>query len=411
MMRGLGRGVYRVLGLNQRILMTSKRRINVLVVAGEPSGDAHGAKLVSALRSQYSDVDWNFFGAAGPELRSAGVVPIVESDAFAIIGLPEILRALPMFLSAFGKLKSAATLEKPDIAILIDFPEFNLKLAKSLHRRGVKVVYYISPQLWAWRKYRIRTIKRHVDRLLSILPFEKDWYSSRGVEHVDFVGNPTVSEMPRPISQLDARSALRESTQNPLVALLPGSRQKEVLRILPTMLSAAKAMLDRDPNLQFLIAMAPSRKEEEVAECLRRAGLDASAFGSSLKSVFGRTHEALAAADVAAVASGTATLEAGVIGTPLVVVYRSTTLNYLLLRPLVSIDQFGLVNLVAGKSLAKEMLQFDFTSEALAEELQRLLQPDVNRVFRNELREAMSKLVSESPSEVAARSIGKLLEI
>ena len=334
-----------------------------------------------------------------------------ESDAFAIIGLPEILRALPMFLSAFGKLKRAATLQKPDIAILIDFPEFNLKLAKSLHRRGVKVVYYISPQLWAWRKYRIRTIRCHVDRLLSILPFEKDWYSSRGVEHVDFVGNPTVSEMPRPISQLDARSALGESTQNPLVALLPGSRQKEVLRILPTMLSAAKAMLDRDPNLQFLIAMAPSRKEEEIAECLRRARLDASAFGSSLKSVFGRTHEALAAADVAAVASGTATLEAGVIGTPLAVVYRSTTLNYLLLRPLVSIDNFGLVNLVAGKSLAKEMLQFDFTSEALAEELQRLLQPDVNRVFRNELREAMSKLVSESPSEVAARSIGKFLEI
>ena len=172
-----------------------KDKIKIMIVAGEPSGDGHAAKLVTAMRENSPHINFEFFGAASHRMRETGVAEIVNSDDFSIVGLPEIARALPMFWKAFKKLKNAATTRKPDAIILVDFPDFNLKLAKSLKKQGFKIIYYISPQLWAWRKYRIKTIAKYVDLLLTILPFEKNWYAAHGISHVEYVGNPTAHEI------------------------------------------------------------------------------------------------------------------------------------------------------------------------------------------------------------------------
>jgi lipid-A-disaccharide synthase len=165
-------------------------KYKIMIVAGEASGDAHAAKLVRALRESSPETNFEFFGATGKKMREAGVETVLESDNLSIVGLPEIARALPMFLKIFKKLKQSAIEKKPDAVILIDFPDFNLKLAKSLKKRGFKIIYYISPQLWAWREYRLKTVKSSVDLLLTILPFEKNWYQARGFEKIEYVGNP-----------------------------------------------------------------------------------------------------------------------------------------------------------------------------------------------------------------------------
>lgn len=388
----------------------NKRRSKILVVTGEASGDSHAAGLVRALRQAAPDRDFEFFGATGPQLREAGVESVVSADGFAIIGLPEVARALPMFWSAFKKVRDIAIERDTDLAILVDFPEFNLKLAKSLSKRGIKVVYYISPQLWAWRRYRARTIRNHVDLLLSILPFEKQWYAQRGILNVEFVGNPTVAELPKPMAKNEFCIEAGLDPAKKIVALLPGSRHKEVVRILPTLLESAKRMHAENPEIQFVVAMSKTRGAEEVAESLRRADVTESDFGGRLSVVFGKTIDVLEAADAAAVTSGTATLEAGVVGVPLLIVYRSTLLNYLLLRPLVQVDHIGLINLIAGRRLAKEFLQNEFTPEAVSEELFRLMDPEVNSDFRGELRAVTESLRGESASSSAANAVIRILD-
>ncbi|MDQ3221379.1 MAG: lipid-A-disaccharide synthase, partial [Acidobacteriota bacterium] len=171
------------------------KQYQIMIVAGEASGDAHAAKLVKALRESAPNTKFILFGAAGHRLRAAGVEAIVNADELAIVGLPEIAKALPRFLKAFHSLSSAAINRRADVVILVDFPDFNLKLAKALKKRGFKIIYYISPQLWAWRKYRIRTIRNYVDLLLTILPFEKDWYAERGVINIEYVGSPLAREV------------------------------------------------------------------------------------------------------------------------------------------------------------------------------------------------------------------------
>src|SRR5687767_10738765 len=196
----------------------------IMLVAGEPSGDALAAKLVGALREADSDREFEFFGSAGPRMRDLGVEPTVFADDLAIMGPIEIVKAMPLFLNAVRKLKEIARSRRPHLAVLVDFPEFNLKLAKSLKRMGIPVIYYVSPQLWGWRKYRRRTIRDHVDLLLAILPFEKDWYARYGIENVEYVGSPLVNEIIPIRSREEFRTKHGISTDARLIALLPGSR-------------------------------------------------------------------------------------------------------------------------------------------------------------------------------------------
>ena len=375
-----------------------------MIVAGEASGDRHGAKLVEALRRSEPEIEFEFFGCAGKRLRAAGVEAIVEADALSIVGLTEIGRALPMFLNAFRDLKRAAIEKRPDAVVLIDFPDFNLKLAKSLKKQGLRVIYYISPQLWAWRKYRIRSIKKYVDLLITILPFEKDWYADNGVTHVEYVGNPLAMEVHATLSKADFCSKHGLDPARPIVSLLPGSRHKEIVRILPTMLAAAAKMSLTNSGMQFVIALASRQDQSDV-----QAAIAEQKYGETRPPLIveEETYDAMNASDAAAITSGTATLEAGIIGTPMAIVYSTSALNYGLLEPLISVEHYGLINLIAGERVAKELIQNAFSADTLASELLRLLEPEENRSMRERLKAAADKLGHGGASKRAAAAILK----
>jgi lipid-A-disaccharide synthase len=381
-----------------------------MIVAGEASGDAHAAKLVRALREAAPNIKFEFFGATGRNLRQIGVETIISSDDFSIVGLPEIARALPMFWKAFRALKKEAVRRKPEAVILVDFPDFNLKLAKSLKKQGLKIIYYISPQLWAWRKYRAKTIAKYVDLLLTILPFEKDWYEKQGIsQNIEYVGNPTVREVRSKIPKSEFCAKYKLDEKKPIIALLPGSRHKEIVRILPVLLETAAEMTKKNADIQFVITLAGSRKMEEFESSLKKAEKSNLKLPETLIAVQNETHEALNASDAAAVTSGTATLETAIIGTPLAVVYKTSPLNYKLLRPLITVEHFGLINLIAGKRLAKELIQKEFTKETLAEELFRLLEPEMNKKMRERLKQTAEKLGKGGASKRAAEAILRVL--
>ena len=377
-----------------------------MIIAGEASGDAHAAKLVKALRENSPATNFEFFGATSHNLRESGVETIVNADDFSIVGLPEIAVALPMFWKAFQKLKQAAIDRKPAAVILVDFPDFNLKLAKSLKKRGLKIIYYISPQLWAWRKYRVKTIKSAVDLLLTILPFEKDWYRKHGVSHVEYVGNPLVREVYAKLSKDEFCAKHKLDVAKPIVALLAGSRHKEIVRILPVMLETASLMAKNNGEIQFVIAIASARNLAEIEAAKRKV----SSLPKNLVVVQDETREALNAADAAAVASGTATLETAIIGTPMAIVYKTSLLNYKLLRPLISVEHFGLINLIAQERLATELIQADFTKETLAKELFRLLEKEENQKMRERLGEVTDSLGHGGASKRAAEFVLKFLK-
>jgi len=374
-----------------------------MIVAGEASGDRHSARLVSAIRKISSEVNCEFFGAAGPEMRRAGVEAIVEADAIAIIGLPAILQALPMFLHIMRKLVAAADSRRPDAVILVDFPDFNLRLARALKKRGHRVIYYISPQIWAWRKHRIRSLRKYVDLIISILPFEKAWYEEHGVGHVLYVGSPLVRDVQTSCSAADFCGRYNLDPERPVIALLPGSRREEIRRIAPTLAKTAAVMSAANPNLQFVFAVQKG-KGEFVSELVNSNG------ASAARIVEGETYEALAASAAAAVTSGTATLEAALLGVPFAIVYRASQLNYRLLRPLIKIEYFGLINLIAEEPLVKEFIQDDFTPENLSAELSRLLQPEVAATIKTKMAAAIARLGRGGASRRAAEAVLKLLE-
>jgi lipid-A-disaccharide synthase len=370
----------------------------LMIVAGEPSGDAHAAALVNALRKREMDLD--FFGATGPLMRAAGVETVVDSDELAIMGILEVTQALPKFLKAFRRLKQAACERSPDAVVLVDWPEFNLRLATALHRRGLKVIYYISPQLWAWRPRRINRIKRDIDLLLSILPFEAEWFRARGVDGVEFVGHPLAGEVKPRFGREEFCRRHNLNPAQPIVSFLPGSRRKELQRILPPMLAALQQLTTTRPDVQCVVVVAPSRTIEETKQVVTQQN-----GAHSITLVQGQTREALAASDAAAIASGTATLEAALLETPMVVVYKESAVNWHTLGRLITVTHYGLVNLVAGKEIAKELMQNDLTAKNLSAELLKLLDPANNKNARAQLSEVAHKLGEAGASERAADAI------
>ncbi len=379
------------------------------MVAGEASGDSHGAKLAVALKKKVGDNYLELYGSAGPRMRDTGVEPIVRSDELSIVGLLEIGRALPMFWKTFKKLKAAAIERKPDLVILIDFPDFNLKLAKSLKQRGLKVVYYISPQVWAWRKYRTKALSRDVDLILTILPFEEAWYRDHRVTNVEYVGNPLAHEVVPSQSKDQFCLQYGLEASRPIVALLPGSRHKEIVRILPILLETAALMSQRDPHIQFIIPFAREKHRAELAEASFSVPKAWETIKNKTAIVFDETYDALSVSDVAAVTSGTATLETGIIGTPMAIVYRSSIINYIFLKPLIDVSHFGLINLIADERVANEYIQDDVNPKTLAAELFRLLIPEVNSEIRNRLKKATDKLGKGGASTRAAEAILRLI--
>lgn len=375
-----------------------------MIVAGEPSGDAHAASLVHALREVDPEAEWNFSGATGPLLRAAGVQSVVASDDLAIMGIMEVGRVFGKFWRAFRLLKQAAVENKPDAVILVDWPEFNLRLARSLHKNNIKVIYYISPQLWAWRAYRKRSVKRDVDLVLSILPFEKEWYAERGISQVEFVGHPLAGEVKAAIGRDEFCRLVDLNPGRPIISLLPGSRLKELQRILPPMLDAAVVISRRHPESQFVLVVAPSRSMAE-AETVLASHPAAMELRSKVRLIHHQMRETLAASDVAAIASGTATLEAALLGTPMVVVYRESAVNWHVLGRLINTDHFGLVNLIARKRIAPELMQSELTGQSLAENLMLLLETDAGDEMRKQLVEVSRNLGEGNASQRAAERI------
>ena len=334
--------------------VTPRNPVSLMIIAGEPSGDAHASSLVKALQATVDDqAELKFFGATGPLMRAAGVESVVQSDELSIVGLLEIGRALPGFWRAYKALINAALSRKPDAVILVDWPDFNLRIARALHKRGLKIIYYISPQLWAWRSHRARNIKRDVDLLLTILPFEPGWYKARGIDHVEFVGHPLAGEVHARFGREEFCRRHKLDPAKPILSFLPGSRRKELQRILPPMLDAADRLSRQHPMVQLVLVVAPSRSPEEAKRIISERP-DASELFNKLTIIDHETLEALAASDAAAIASGTATLEAALLGTPMVVVYKESRINWHTLGRLIMAEHYGLVNLIAGERIANE---------------------------------------------------------
>jgi lipid-A-disaccharide synthase len=387
-----------------------KKNRKIMLVVGEASGDSHAAKLIASLRRIAPQTEFEFFGATGKKMREAGAETIVRADDFARVGIVEVATALPMFWRIFRRIKRTALARQPDAVILVDFPDFNLRLAAALKKKGLKIIYYVSPQVWAWKKFRTRTIKKYVDLLLAILPFEKDWYAARGVHNVRYVGNPLAGEVAANLSKAEFCRKHGLDETKPVIALLPGSRRTEIQRNLPELIETAYLMSREDETLQFVIALARVRKFSEAEREINVYAEKHRTPPPDFLIVRDETYEALNAADAAAVSSGTATLETALIGTPLAIVYKVSGLTYAILRNFISVEAVGLVNLVAGEKPVREFIQRDFTAENLSRELFRLLEPEVNAKMRLKLKEIGDSLGDGGASNNAARAILEELE-
>jgi lipid-A-disaccharide synthase len=373
----------------------------ILIVAGEASADLHAARVLQELQRLRPGL--TAFGVGGPSLRAAGLETLYPAEEISVMGLVEVLPRIPRILSILRGLARAAQARRPKVALLVDLPDFNLRLAARLKRQGVKVVYYISPTIWAWRRGRARHIAQVVERMLCILPFEPAAYQGTGVR-ADFVGHP-FAERPAPAPPAAYRTALGLAPGRTTVALVPGSRRSEVGRLFPPMLEAAERIRVAHPDVQFVVPVAPTLSRALLASFLAaHATLDVTL-------VEGRTDEAVGASDAALVKSGTSTLEAGLMLRPLVVVYKFSWLSYLVARLLVRLTFFSLVNLLVGRRVVPELLQGGASAEAMASQVLAVLPEGPARQAQLDgLREVRASLGEPGAPERVARVIAEVLE-
>jgi lipid-A-disaccharide synthase len=363
----------------------------LFISAGEASGEHYGAMLMESLRKN-SPTELSFLGMGGPRMVGAGLDRIVRAEDVAVMGITEIVRHLPRIYAEFRKLKASIPQRKPDIAILIDFPDIHFALAKEFHAQGIPVIFFVSPQLWAWKKGRIKKVQQYIDKMLVIFPFEEPFYRNHNVQ-AEFVGHP-LADLPLPtISRQQFASDNNLDPRKQWIGLLPGSRIKEIRANLPEMLKAAFFLHDdyaenarlglQWPEPEFLLPLAPTLttiQREEVATIVRTYGAgipvhiltDTRAEGAVARTA-SAARAALFHARASIVASGTATVEAALIGNPFVVVYRVSPLTYAIAKRVVTVPHVAMVNLIANKRLVPELIQNDFTASNIVTELRPLL--------------------------------------
>ena len=338
----------------------------VMIVAGEQSGDQHAARLVRDLRAARGD-DVEFFGIGGDALRREGVRTVVDSQDMAVVGFFEVLARYPFFRRVFKRMARLLAEEKPDALLLVDYPGFNLRLAAKAHALGIPVLYYVSPQVWAWHRSRIPKMARILDLLMVIFPFEVDVFKNTGLKTV-FVGHPLVESVKRTLAK--PTSDLPWPAGRNRVAILPGSRREEIERVLPPMLDAARELRRRDPSTAFLIpAAGPEIAELIEAQLAARAPAARAAAGL----VTCQMREVVRQARAAMVCSGTATVETALLRCPMIVVYRTAPLTFWLGRRLIRVNWIGMVNLVANRTLCPEFIQGDAQPAAMADALEPLV--------------------------------------
>lgn len=364
--------------------------MKIAVVAGEASGDLHASEVIRALKALHPSLET--FGIGGDMLAREGTLLVHHAREMGIVGLFNVLRHLPMFRRIYRDLIERIEQEKPDAVFLVDYPEFNMRVAKRCKEMGLRVIYYISPQIWAWRRGRVRHIARYVDRMIVIFPFEEKFYRDHDVP-VTYVGHPLIEQLghiEKPPRQPDV---LR-------VALLPGSRRMEVRSLLPPMLDAVR-VLRNERKVDAYIIQAPTIAHELLVSIVARSGVDVPILEHE-------GGEAVAAADVSLSSSGTATLESAVLGTPVVVMYRLSRATYILGKYLVNLPHFSLVNIVAGKEVVPELVQDDVNGERIAAEVRKLVAPENVQRVRAELDAIRGRLGTPGASERAAEEIIRL---
>ena len=371
----------------------------LLIIAGETSGDQHGAAMIRVLREDFPDLP--IFGVGGEQLRAAGVETLFDVEALNVVGLVEVLAKVPSGLLMARRLLRAARQRGAHVVVVIDAPGFNLPFARWAKQAGLRVVYYVSPQIWAWRQNRVHKVARRVDKMLTLFPFEVPFYAAAGVD-AEYVGHPLLDCLPGLPARDQAARTLGLDAQRSIVALLPGSRRREVELLLQPML-AALSLIRRDlPDMQAVLPVAPT-----VTETVQKI---ASGFSGALRVVDQQSLTALCAADFAFVASGTATLEAGLIGTPMVIVYRVNRLTAWLAKRLLRVPYIGLINIVAGRQVVPELLQEAVSPHTMAAMALSVLQdPAEAQRIRGDLTALRVTMGEGGSSQRAAASIGAVL--
>ena len=378
--------------------MKSKK---VMIVTGEASGDLHGAHLMEAVHR--INPGNQFSGMGGEALKKAGMNLLYPNQSLSVVGITEVLLKLKAIRKTLHGLKQFLEREQPDLLILIDFPDFNLRLAKFAHRRGIPVLYYISPQVWAWRPGRVKLIARWVKKMVVFFPFEVPIYKAAGVD-VECVGHPLLDVVKPSRSKEETAKQLGLDPAKPIVGLLPGSRSQELERLLPVLLDTARLLHQENPDLQFVIPLAPGLTKESVARWMNNAWV-------RVTLAEGQTYDVMNLSDLLIMASGTATLEAALLGKPMVIIYKVSPLSYWVGRALVRVKHIGLVNLVAGKGIAPELIQKDASPERIAQEALRILNdPNVLQGMTEAMIQVRQNLGEPGAVERAACIVTSMLE-
>lgn len=366
-----------------------------MIVAGEASGDIYGADLVKeALKL---DPGLHFFGIGGVRMREAGVETLVDSADMAVVGLVEVLKHFDTISSAFLKLKHILLHDRPNLLILIDYPGFNLRLAKVAKKAKVPVLYYISPQIWAWRKGRVRKIARLVDHMAVILPFEAPFYEQAGVP-VSFVGHPMLDMVKVSMDRNQAAAGFGLDPSRRIVGLFPGSRKNEIERLLPVITASAALLKERFPDIQFVLPLASTLTEDDILPQIRGAGVE-------MVLTRERIHDLIRACDAVISVSGTVTLEIALVGVPMVIIYRLSPLTYQVAKRLVKVDHIGLCNIVAGETTVKELIQDEANPDKIANEVAKILTDDI---YSSNIREKLAAVSTRLGNGDASANVARL---
>ncbi len=382
--------------------MNKKTPKRILIVSGEVSGDQHGAQLVTAALNL--DPTIQFLGMGGDKMRQAGVDIRVDNKELAVVGAIEVLSHAWPLLRAWRTLKAIIRHQPPDLVVLIDYPGFNLQIARIAKKSGIKVLYYISPQVWAWKQHRVKIIRKRVDKMLVVFPFEETIYQREGVP-VEYVGHPLAGKVQADISAAEARRRFEipENENARIVGLLPGSRKGEIHRLLPTILQAAEQLKARYPDLLFMLPLASSLTAADLKPYLRSTKLP-------ICIVREQFYNALQLCEAAIVTSGTATLETALLGVPMVIIYKTATITFHIAKRIIKIPYIGLCNIVAGRHIVKELIQHDANPSQIANEISHILDDrEYREQMQENLRAVKEKLGAGGGSQQAARALVELL--
>ena len=383
--------------------MTSSRRINIMVSAGEASGDAHAAHALEALQSRGTGFD--SFGMGASHLQAQGCDLVVDCRELAVIGFIDVVKNYPRFMIRLRKLKAAMKARHPDLLLIVDYPNFNLKLAEYARQLNIPVLFYISPKVWASRPGRVPKIGARITHMAVIFPFEVDIYEKAGIP-VSYVGNPVVEDAHSSLTRDEACTAHDLDPSRPVILLMPGSRKGELERHMSLLVASTEKIAKERPNCQFILPLANTIDREWFNQLLETAGANR-ASAPPLQIIDGQSITAMRAADVALVASGTATLETGLMGTPMVVLYKVSPLNYAIIKRMINIDDVSLVNIVAQRRIVPELIQDDATAESITEEALMLLEDETRR---NQMLDDLAELKLAMGEPGASERVAALIE-